>query len=72
MVQVARGVSKNSNFFVSTPTVGALGEKAPRLSLAKKNRSVHGVHEDLSTELPKVGALRRRRYRGKSTFLEVP
>jgi hypothetical protein len=47
-----------------------------------ENRSVRVVHEDrrgglpwgwrTSTELPKVGALRRRRNRGESAFLEVP
>jgi|GEM_PF-7013400 len=66
------GTSKNSDFFVSTRKHRA------------ENRSVHGAHEEslphersecfgyLSTELPKVGALKRRRNRGKSAFLEVP
>ena len=59
-----KGTSKNSDFFVSTPTVGALGEEALR--------GEPQCTEDSSTELPKVGALKRRRNRGKSAFLEVP
>jgi hypothetical protein len=34
-----------------------------------ENRS---VHEDSSTELPKVGTTRQRSNRGKSAFLETP
>jgi hypothetical protein len=37
-----------------------------------ENRSVHEVHEDSSTELPKVGTTRQRSNRGKSAFLEMP
>ena len=47
-----------------------------------QNHSVYDIHEEgwpqrscfgsSSTVLPKVGTLRRRGYRGKSAFLEVP
>jgi hypothetical protein len=37
-----------------------------------ENPSVHEVHEDSSTELPKVGTTGQRSNRGKSAFLEMP
>jgi len=68
------GISKNSDFFVSARKHRAddcmdAGGRVMHGAITE-NRSVYDIHEDrpgwrTSTELPRVGAMRRRGNRGK-------